>query len=244
MKRICLFNYSLGRLQDSFMDFARRCSSIKCADFFVLTADPAYEEWQQWLNEENFNNIFVVKLDLENFQQIMSDKIGEVYQLSCPEKIGDWKCTYGHLFDAISFRYEFWGYFDLDLAFGDLDKCLDGYATMDRYNIISASQTGLCNFFTIYRDRYIYQAEESWRFILTDDKIHDYIENQLDKAVKTAEENICLGVGKFFHFDEIIMDGRGKDATWENGKLTCEETGKEIMLCNAGEINVLPKGNG
>lgn len=80
-------------------------------DWYILTDD-------NYLFE--YDNIFFIKYTFNQMRDLISNKIGT--SLYNPYKLCDYKVTYGYLFEEILKKYDFWGYCDLDIIFGDLSK--------------------------------------------------------------------------------------------------------------------------
>lgn len=81
-----------------------------------------------------YENIKFVKYNFNNIKKLIKEKIGT--NIDNVYKLCDYKPTYGYLFESYIMNYEYWGYCDLDIIFGDLSK----YFNIDR----------LDNFYKIY----------------------------------------------------------------------------------------------
>lgn len=81
-------------------------------DWYIFTDIKGYKD--------KYNNIFFIDMSFEKLKKIIKNKIGtEVYTVY---KLCDYKPTYGYIFESYIEKYEFWGYCDLDVIFGDLSK--------------------------------------------------------------------------------------------------------------------------
>lgn len=65
-----------------------------------------------------YQNVKFVQCKFTDLQKKIKERIGT--KLSSPYKLCDYKPVYGKLFEEYVQGYEFWGYCDLDVIFGDL----------------------------------------------------------------------------------------------------------------------------
>lgn len=72
-------------------------------------------EWK-----DKYDNIHFIKMTFEQFQELVKVKIGT--KVATPYKMCDYKPTYGFLFFDYIKDFDFWGYCDLDVIFGNLRK--------------------------------------------------------------------------------------------------------------------------
>lgn len=67
-------------------------------------------------------NVIVIESKLDELEEIFKIKIHENIILKTPYKLCDYKTIYWMLLDYFKIKYDFWGYCDMDLIFGDLSK--------------------------------------------------------------------------------------------------------------------------
>ena len=67
-------------------------------------------------------NICVIKCSFEECKNMIQKIIDFKICLDSPYKLCDYRPTFGLVFDKYIKNYDFWGYCDLDLIFGDLRK--------------------------------------------------------------------------------------------------------------------------
>ena len=65
-------------------------------------------------------NVLHHTFTLEDFSQLASLKLGFEIELNNPYKLCDFKPAYGKIFEDYLSGYDFWGYFDIDVIFGDI----------------------------------------------------------------------------------------------------------------------------
>lgn len=75
-----------------------------------------------------YKNIKFIKYSFYDIKKAIKEKIGT--KIDNAYKLCDYKPTYGYLFESYIINYEYWGYCDLDVIFGDLSK----YLNLDKLN--------------------------------------------------------------------------------------------------------------
>lgn len=83
----------------------------QCIDWFIFTDND--DQWSQ-----KYPNIHFYKMTFSDIQKIAHDLFGTT--VVSPYKMCDYKPAYGTLFYEYIKEYDFWGYCDLDILFGDL----------------------------------------------------------------------------------------------------------------------------
>lgn len=71
------------------------------------------------------SNVFNYLMDVSEVEDCFSKVFDQEIKLHDSHKICDFKCTYGLAYQDILKEYEYWGYCDIDLLFGNLDPILD-----------------------------------------------------------------------------------------------------------------------
>ena len=74
------------------------------------------------INQKKDENIKIIHYTFDDFKVLVNKKIGT--SVINAYKICDYKPTFGHLFENYIKKYEFWGYCDLDVIFGNLRNFL------------------------------------------------------------------------------------------------------------------------
>ena len=104
---------------------------------------PYFGQWPEWINfflhscihnpeidwifpnncgpvEVAGKNLKFISYDLEDFNRDASDIIGMDIRIKHAYKLCDFKPAYGDVFQILIDKYEFWGYGDLDLIYGNI----------------------------------------------------------------------------------------------------------------------------
>lgn len=134
MKRIAIINFYFGNKKPEYMDYyISSCAYNSDIDFYIFTdLDLHYEN----------ANIHIHKMKFKEFATIISTKIKSALEakgisenvvIRHPYKIADYRPTFGLCLEEWLKDYDFWGYCDLDLIFGDIRRYLTD-ELMDKYD--------------------------------------------------------------------------------------------------------------
>ncbi|WP_348810492.1 DUF6625 family protein [Flavobacterium maritimum] len=96
-------------------------------------------------------NVDFHKSNLKEIQQLASDKMGFEVVLDNPRKLCDLKPTYGDLFGEYLTEYDFWGFCDIDIIWGNIR----GFITdnlLNEYDVITSLKGTISGHFTIIRN--------------------------------------------------------------------------------------------
>ena len=67
------------------------------------------------------DNVHYVEMTWQELRSLFQSKFDFEISLDSPYKLCDFKPTYGYVFERYIKDYDYWGYCDVDLLFGDLD---------------------------------------------------------------------------------------------------------------------------
>jgi hypothetical protein len=93
----------------------------------------------------------IVPFTLKDFNEIAGSKTGLDLNIQHPYKICDLKPAYGEIFDQLIEGYDFWGYGDLDLVYGNIMSFFPE-AELDRFDIISNHPDFITGHFCMLRN--------------------------------------------------------------------------------------------
>lgn len=124
MKRIAIIICWIGPLPDIFRLWSRSCAANPTVDWLLFT-DQEPEELPE--------NVLLRRTSLEEIAALAREKLNfPELSLEKPYKLCDFKVMYGAIFEDHLKGYDFWGYCDMDMIFGDLrsfftDELLERY---------------------------------------------------------------------------------------------------------------------
>ena len=165
MKSIAVVICWLGPLPDIFPLWCKSCAANPTIDWLLFTDQTP---------ESTPDNVHVHRATLAEIAVLARRKLDyPELSLESPYKLCDYKVMYGVIFDVWLKGYDFWGYCDLDMIFGDLRGFFSD-EMLDRYDKLLP-----CGHLSLYRNtpevnaRYLlpgskYSAEEvmrsSWNY--------------------------------------------------------------------------------
>lgn len=157
-----------------------------------------------------------------------------------PRKFCDLKPAYGEIFAEEVKYYDFWGFCDMDIVWGDIRKYMTT-ELLNTYDIISSRKENISGHFTLFKNNEILNSlykklpnyKELFRvpeFKWTDEKV-------LSEFLKNNGDGKFLGLRVYW--DTILCNQeRGIDShqeyhldrwRWKNGKVLNTKTGEEVM---------------
>lgn len=125
-KKILIIPY-FGRFPKYFQLFLNSCEYNKGFNWLIFTDDKT---------EYNYpNNVKIVYMKFDELKNYFEERLNFKINLERPYKLCDYKVAYGFIFKDYIEEYDFWGYCDLDLIFGDLDVFITD-EILEKYNKI------------------------------------------------------------------------------------------------------------
>lgn len=115
MKKIAIFIVWFGELPNYFELWKNSVIYNQSIDFYFVSD-------QKIVEESNLISIFYNELG--DLKREIENRIEFKICLKYPYKICDYKPMIGYLFEDILAGYDYWGYCDLDMIFGDIRKYL------------------------------------------------------------------------------------------------------------------------
>lgn len=117
MQTIAIVILYFGKFPNYIQLFLESAAKNKTIDFYLFTDIQA-------LLPEECNNIYVVPSTLEQCKSRIEKKVGYSCRLDTPYKLCDYRPSYGLVFDDYLVKYDWWGFCDVDVIFGDLRRFL------------------------------------------------------------------------------------------------------------------------
>lgn len=113
MNRIVIIGVYFGKFPQYINLWLKSCEWNKNIDFLIFT--------DQELDYKIYN-VKIIKIDLDEFSRIASEKLEMNIKLEKPYKCCDFRPAYGKIFEEYIKEYSFWGHCDFDMIFGDIQK--------------------------------------------------------------------------------------------------------------------------
>lgn len=176
---ICYF----GKWPEWFPYFLKSCSYNKIVDWLFF-ADHSIDKYNESSNLKYFH------FSVERFNKLASIKLGFKVSIQNPYKLCDFKPTYGKIFEDYLTDYEFWGYSDIDMIYGDIRSFIDP-RTLKTYDIINPYQDFVSGAFCLFRNsnyinslyKKVYQCRQ---------KLQDAAHFGLDENIQPKPQSIYI----------------------------------------------------
>lgn len=169
MKRIAFVVVWMGKLPDYFQAWLNSCKNNTTIDFYVFT--DALEK------KEVLSNVHIIPMKFEEVKEKIQSIFDFPICLDRPYKLCDYKPTYGEAFEDYLNSYDFWGYCDMDLIWGNIRSFITDEVLEKNDRIFTR---GHCSLFrnnkevnSFYRTldarghldfQKVYQSKEIWCF--------------------------------------------------------------------------------
>ena len=221
MYRIGLFAFYFGKLPSHMPVWVKTCAANPTIDWFLIT--------DQRIGYPLPDNIKLIRTDIEALTGFFSEKLGLKANLYRPYKLCDFRPAYGLIYQKMLAGYDFWGYSDFDVVFGDIrakltDEILDThdkiqpfghltfYRNCEKINTLFREQ---CEGVADYRDVFVNDIHYAFDEFKGIDKICEI------KGIKRYR-NTDIFVETYIFRSKFVDKNTGiEDAVyyWENGKL-------------------------
>lgn len=138
MKKIALIIPYYGKFPNYFQLFLNSCKCNPTIDWLLFTDIEDTYDYP--------HNVHLIKKSFYEIRALFQSKFDFPIVLETPYKLCDYRPAYGYLFDQYLDNYNFWGYCDIDLLFGDLRTFLPD-SELEKYDKI-----GHLGHLSIYRN--------------------------------------------------------------------------------------------
>lgn len=232
----------MGKFPWYFDYFVYSCSFNPSINFFVITDNTTYEKPLP-------ENVKLIYQSLEEVSKIATHKLGFKIDIKNSYKICDFKPAFGILFSELIEGYDFWGFGDIDVIFGNIRNFITE-EILDNYDLISVRPDWIPGCFVLLKNndkmRTLFMHSKDYRKVFSSDihycfdetnfahdaftegnyysQIDTEIESMMHVIKKMEEENYI----KPF-FDLFIIEGIPGKLIWEKGKMTYKNK-YEILL--------------
>ncbi len=182
MKSICIIVFYFGKYpwyHNYFIDSCKRNQSI---DFLFFTDNVSCE-----IQEEN---IKFIPFSIDNFNQLASIKLEFTVNVLSGLKICDFRPAFGVIFNDFIKSYDYWGYSDTDIIYGNLRNFLDD--DILTYDYISVRDDYPSGYFSVFKNaskvNLLYTLSKDYKNLFLRD------ENTLFEECGGAYSEVCNGV--------------------------------------------------
>ncbi|MEI7701133.1 MAG: DUF6625 family protein [Planctomycetia bacterium] len=177
--RICIVIVFLGAWPAWIRYFLQSCSRNSQFQWLIFGSAPPITPTP--------HNVQLVPIDQPALEQLVSEKLALPWKMARGYKLVDLKPAYGHIFSEWLQGYDFWGYTDMDVIYGQLSDFLTP-AILETYDIITANEKVLVGHFTLLRNTqrfcHLYQQAENWLEVLCSEAPAGFDEKGFQVLVK------------------------------------------------------------
>lgn len=114
MKSICYIVPYFGKLPKNFQLWLNSCSTNNTINWLIYTDDKTLYDYPK--------NVEVKYCTFEDMKEKIQQNFDFKIMLNRPWKLCDFRVAYGEIFKADIKNYDFWGYCDMDVLWGDIRK--------------------------------------------------------------------------------------------------------------------------
>lgn len=124
MKKIVFIIPYFGKFNNYFQFFLNSCKYNNSVDWLIFTDDMTNYDYPK--------NVKVIYTTFNKIREQIQKKFDFKISLDNPYKLCDFKVSYGYVFQEYIKKYDFWGYCDIDLIWGNIrqfytDKLLNNF---------------------------------------------------------------------------------------------------------------------
>ncbi|MEO6979678.1 MAG: DUF6625 family protein [Mucilaginibacter sp.] len=242
LKSIALVTCYFGKFPWYFDFFVHSCKFNPSVDFFVITDDKTYLK-------PTPENVKLIYKTLHDISRLATQKLEFKVNIGYPYKLCDFKPAYGVLFSEILEGYDFWGYGDIDVIFGNIRSFMTD-ELMAKYDLISVRPDWIPGCFILLRNidkmtslftnskdyKKVFTSDRHYCFDetnfahddFTDGKSYLEVETEIESMMHVVKKMEALGAIKPY-FDLHIVEGVPGKLKWENGVMTYRKK-YEILL--------------
>lgn len=114
--KLALINCYFGKLPNYFELWLQSCAANSKVDFILITDAETPNDIP--------SNVKIIPFTFEELVRKINSKFDFKVSIRSPYKLTDFKPAYGYIFEDLFRPYDYWGYCDIDLIFGNLMKFL------------------------------------------------------------------------------------------------------------------------
>lgn len=152
-------------------------------------------------------NVIFNASTLEAVKQLASAKMGFEISLNNPRKLCDLKPAYGHVFGDYLKEYDYWGFCDIDIIWGNIRGFITDELLSD-YEIITSLKETISGHFTLFKNTKInallYSHNGVFKSLFQQQKYQWFDENAFAKIVTELKSANSV---KVYWYKELLEKG-------------------------------------
>lgn len=232
MKRILFIIPWFGNWPWYFPYFLHSCKYNSSIDFYIYT-DNVIE------SDGIPKNVKIIPYTLDQFNADATKALGSKIDVQHGYKLCDFKPSYGYIFSELIKDYDFWGYCDIDLIWGNIRAFMTD-ELLNEYDIISARHDYLTGCFALYRNnkqmRELFMQSKDFQKVFTSNENFFFDETNFAfkefetgihySQIKTEVESMTHVIRRLEeegilkpYFEFQIVEGFAGNMLWDRGTL-------------------------
>lgn len=175
MKKICILIPYFGKFPKWFELYLYSCSHVKNIDFYYFT--------DCTIPKKVYSNTKFIRTSFHNYCDLVSKKLNIKFKPKDPYMLVNIKPFLGTIHGSITKKYDFWGYSDIDLVYGDMSYLLNE-SNLKKYDLITTHSERVAGHFTIIKvgsryDKIAFKIKDWKRKIVSDKSWLDEVDFSL-----------------------------------------------------------------
>ncbi|WP_047457290.1 DUF6625 family protein [Vibrio fluvialis] len=228
MNKILIIVPYYGELPKYFRHWLKTCKKNQQLDWLIVSDDK-----NEYIKDSLPKNVRYLNLNIDELQERVNKIIGFDFRYFTPYRLCDCRPFFGMMFEEQTSKYEFWGWSDIDLLYGDLSVFLnqDRLDKFDKiYNkghlsIVKNSRLVNNMIFELISDNQVKRIFSSKYSEGFDERYFN--DAFLNKGLKIMDEKECIDISpRFYEFRNLNDNNRRVIVSYNNGKVVDSE-GKE-----------------
>lgn len=184
-RKIAIITFCLGSVPHWIDYFLRSCVFNKGIDWILFT--------DQSLKANQYENIKIINTSLAELNILVSEKTNVQVSIRHPYKLCEFRPAFGLIFNDYLQDYDYWGYCDIDLIFGDIFSFLER-AFGTGYHIISPHKKffhgHLCLLKNTPEINNIFSLSPDYKKIFRSNKLHVFDEKFYKEGINLDSDEI------------------------------------------------------
>lgn len=232
MSKLLFITVYIGKWPWYFPYFLHSCKHNSSIEFYIFSDNKS----SPYPTPEN---VKIIPYSIGEFKNNASQKLGYEVAVNHGYKICDFKPAFGFLFEEYIAGYDFWGYCDIDIIFGNVRKFMTP-ELLNNYDAISARHDYLTGSFALFKNNSqtinLFRQSKDHKRVFTEPRNlcfdetnyafdaflqgipYKYIKSEIESmthVVRRLEEE-----GKIKpYFEFQIVEGFAGNLLWEEGNL-------------------------
>jgi hypothetical protein len=194
--RVVLIVVYIGKLPDFFKIWLNSCRFNPQIDWLIYTDDTQLFEYPK--------NVKPVYTSFSQIKELFQSKYSFPISLDSHVKLCDYKTAYGDIFNEEIKNYDYWGYCDIDVVWGNISHFIE------KYNLLEYDKACDTGHFTLYKNteelRTLYKKGKEkglldYQEVFTHPKIYAFDEWGLSVGINA----IFLAHNKTLFYETIVF---------------------------------------